>query len=106
MNTEDLKTEISSHGAVLVYFFSDSCAPCIALRPKVSELLENEFPKMKLLMLDAAGNPSTAADFNAFSLPVLVIYFDGKEYRRFSKYISVSELRESIRRVYDVYFSG
>ena len=106
MKTEELREKISKNNALLVYFYSDSCAPCVALRPKVTELLAREFPQMTLAMVDAAEYQKTAASFNAFSLPVLVIFFEGKEYRRFSKYVSMSELEVSIRRVYDLYFEG
>jgi len=43
------------------------------------------------------------ADFQAFSFPVLSFSFEGKEYLRFSKYVSISELSESIGRIYDLY---
>ena len=91
--------------AVLVYFYSDSCAPCRALRPKVEELVKGRFPEMDLIYVDAASFPALAAEYQAFSLPVLLVLFEGKEFRRFSKYVSPKELETAIGRYYDLYFS-
>jgi thioredoxin-like negative regulator of GroEL len=60
---------------------------------------------MELVFVDAEKHPELAAKFNAFSLPVLVLYFEGDEFLRFSKYISISELKKSLDRIYKLYFS-
>ncbi len=90
--------------AVLLYFYNDSCAPCISLRPKVIELLENEFPKVQLAFVNSVLHPEVAARYNSFSNPTLILFFDGREYRRESKYISIPQLAESIRRPYEMIF--
>ena len=88
---------------LLVYFYNDGCAPCVSLRPKVEQLIGERFPKMDMVYVDASRFPGLIADFQAFSFPVLIFFFEGKEYLRFSKYVSISELSESIGRIYDLY---
>ena len=102
---EQLDTLINSSEALLVYFFSDHCPPCLSLRPKVEEMMAHDFPRMKMVYVDAEAQPGLAANHHAFSLPVLVFIFEGKEYLRFSKYVSVSELKESVNRIYQLYYS-
>lgn len=101
----DINLVVSESAALLVYFYSDSCAPCKALRPKVEGLMRERFPKMHLLYVDAAAFPYLAAEHHAFSLPVLLVFFEGKEFRRFSKYVSPAGLESAIERYYDLYFS-
>ncbi len=100
----ELKETISSKEAVLVYFFNDSCAPCIALRPKVIELVESEFKMMELLFVNRSEFPSLAADMGVFESPVIIGFFDRRESLRFSKYVSLSELRDRISRYYNLLF--
>jgi len=88
---------------LLVYFYHDGCAPCISLRPKVELLIEERFPEMDMVYVDAAQFPELISKFQAYSYPLLIFYFEGKEYLRFSKYVSISELQESIGRIYDLY---
>jgi thioredoxin-like negative regulator of GroEL len=102
---KELDQLVNHTDAALIYFYSDSCAPCKSLRPKVHELMETEFSKMQLVMVDAEQYPSLAASQQVFSLPVIIMFFEGKEFLRFGKYVSVAELRESIGRIYRLYYS-
>jgi len=100
---EELKTVVNQSENLLVYFFSDSCAPCLSLRPKVEELIADRFPQMDLVYVDAGKFPILVSEYQAFSFPVLIFFFEGREYLRYSKYVSMAELRESIGRIYDLY---
>lgn len=102
--TKQAEELLKNETAALLYFYSDSCAPCVSLRQKVIELLENSFPKMKLAFVNSATYPLVAANFNVFSNPTLLIFFEGKEYSRLSKYVSISQLEEIIERPYEMVF--
>ncbi len=41
--TGELDLISSSTPALLLYFYNDSCAPCVVLRPKIEELLNELF---------------------------------------------------------------
>jgi thioredoxin-like negative regulator of GroEL len=101
---ESLIQKVNHSDAILVYFYSDRCPPCLSLRPKVQKMMKEDFSRMQLVFMDAEKRPEIAANYNAFSLPVLVLFFEGKEFLRFSKYVSVSELRESLNRIYKLYY--
>ena len=49
LNAATVSQLISEEVGVLLYFYNDDCAPCISLRPKVEELMQKRFPKMKVL---------------------------------------------------------
>ena len=55
--------------------------------------------------VDVKNTPDVAAQFQVFALPTILIYFQGKEYYRFSRNIGVNELREAIARPYGMVFS-
>lgn len=110
-----MKTEITSRQALdelnkatpalLLYFYNDSCAPCVALRPKVEEMIVNNFPEMRHSYVNAAHYPEFAASNGVFASPTIVVFFDGRESFRVSKYISIDELAGRIGRYYDLIFS-
>ncbi len=102
----EIQDLIKSNDAVLIYFSTSHCAPCVTLRPKVGELLKNKFPKMKMEFIDAESAPQVTGNFNVFSSPTILVFFDGKETKRYSKYISISELEKSIQRYYDMIFEN
>jgi thioredoxin 1 len=100
----DLENYINESPAVLLYFYSHSCAPCVSLRPKVEALVKEEFPRMQFKLIDSAANPEVTAHFNVFSNPVILIYFEGHEHGRMSKYISIQQLEAAIQRPYQMIF--
>lgn len=102
--TTALKNRIEKEKALLVYFYNDECAPCISLRPKVNNLMANSFPEMKLVFVDSKSNPEIPADFGVYANPAILLFFEGKEYRRFSKFVSIIELEETIQRYYNILF--
>lgn len=100
----EIQNLIEKNEAVLIYFSTNHCAPCISLRPKVKDLLQTKFPKMKMEFMDAESALEMSGHFNVFASPTILLFFDGKETRRFSKYVSVAELEESIERYYTMIF--
>lgn len=101
---ESLNTSISEDPAVTIYFQNDACQPCKILRPKVKELLAEKYPKMKLHLIDPIREPECSAAFQVFSLPTILIFFDGKESFRGGIYTSIVEMDESINRYYKMLF--
>ncbi|HRY99907.1 MAG TPA: thioredoxin family protein [Bacteroidales bacterium] len=101
---EAVRDILQQEPAVMLYFYNDHCAPCISLRPKVEYLIEQEFPRMKLVMVNGESEALTAASFGVFSHPTLILFFEGKEYIRESKYVSIGQLDRAIRRPYDLLF--
>ena len=100
---KDLTRLVNSSENLLIYFYSDNCAPCRSLRPKVEKLIQDRFPLMDLVFVNAVANPGLAAEYQVLGYPVLIFFFEGKEYLRYSKYVSISELSDSIGRIYDLY---
>ncbi len=101
---QEVTHEITANDAAILYFYNDHCAPCISLRPKVKELVDNQFPKIKLFFVNSEKYPDIPAGFQVFSNPTLLLFFDGREYRRESKYISIPQLAEEISRPYEMLF--
>lgn len=104
MDIRTIELEINRQDALLLYFFSDKCAPCISLRPKIEELVYKEFPKIKLLFIDSEKFPALTAHFGVFSNPTLTVFFQGKEFQRWSKYVSAHQIAEAVNRPYQLLF--
>jgi thioredoxin 1 len=97
---------IKDSQALLIYFYSDQCAPCISLRPKVEQLLKEDYPEMKLQLINSQHFPEITASFSVFAFPSLILFFEGREQQRFSKYVSIQQLHETIGRPYSLIFDA
>ncbi|MFP4471450.1 MAG: thioredoxin family protein [Bacteroidales bacterium] len=102
---DELRGLIGQEKGVVAYFYSDRCAPCVSLRPKVLQLIEQEFPLMKLVFINSERQPEIPAAYGVFANPAILVFFEGREFRRYSKYISINELGGDIERIYNMVFS-
>lgn len=103
-NIDQLKELIKNYKAVLVYFFSNQCAPCLALRPRIIDLIEKDFPLCKIAFIDSEKSAEIASSYGVFASPAIISFFEGKEHHRFSKYIGIHELNNTLSRPYKLIF--
>jgi thiol-disulfide isomerase/thioredoxin len=104
MELNEIQELIVAKQAVMLYFFNDNCAPCKVLRPKVMEMVIDNFPNIGFHLINAEQFLSTAAHFGVFSAPTILVFFEGKEYIRESKNISMNELHDKVERLYNMLF--
>lgn len=98
----DLNLLVDTKKGVVLYFKNDLCLPCLALRPKVEGLINLKFDKMDFQIIDTVKHPELSNHFNVFSNPTILVLFEGKEYIRKSKYVSITELEKEISRLYEM----
>ncbi len=90
--------------ATLKYFSHQDCNVCKVLMPKIQHLLNEEFPKMEFQYINVQEQPDVAASFQVFTVPTILIFFEGKEYYRFARNLSINQLKEAIERPYNMLF--
>lgn len=100
---EEVKQVVSEGGFVLLYFYNNNCAPCHSIRSKMEQLVDKEFAKIKMYYIDGIKSGEIAGFFSAFSSPVMILFVDGKETKRYGRYTSIQEIRNGISRLFDIY---
>lgn len=101
---EGLEQKISDSVPSLVYFSHFQCNVCKVLKPKVRELIENNFPQVMLYYVNTKEHPDMAGQFSVFAVPTIVVFFDGREYIRESRHVNLSTFRERLGKLYRVYY--
>lgn len=98
--------EISgSRQAFLAYFSHQNCNVCKVLKPKVRDLIADHFPKIALYYINTLEHPEIAAAYSVFTVPAILVLFEGKEYIRESRYVNLERFYERIRKLYRLYYS-
>ncbi len=96
---------IQTETALLVYFSNDGCSVCKSLRPKIELMVQKEFPLMNMVYIKTDVLPETAGQLRVFTIPTVLVFFDGRETIRKIRNFSVEELMSDIRRPYSLIFS-
>jgi thiol-disulfide isomerase/thioredoxin len=104
MTGTELRDKVNQSKGIVLYFKNDMCAPCLAIRTKVEDLVTLKFPKMEFLIVDTVTDPLLSNEFKVFANPTILTFFEGKEYSRKSKYISIDGLSDETERLYNMVF--
>jgi len=105
MTLEALQNTIRSEVGVLLYFSGENCNVCHALRPKIKDLFDKEFPQIKQIYLDAHENPQISAHYQVFSVPTIIVFLDGREFVREGRAVSLHQMTEKLTRPYTMMIS-
>lgn len=105
MQIEDLQQQIKNNDAVMIYFSGENCGVCKVLEPKIKEAFTLSFPKIKQIYISAEQYKITAVEYGVFSMPTIIVYFDGKEFARKSRNLSVPGFIQELKRSYNLFFN-
>ena len=95
---EEAKIGIEQNRLYFLYLYGTNCSVCHALLPQVEEVLEN-FPQIKREKLNVHEIPEAAGAFSVFTIPVLLLYVEGKETIREARFVNIESLRSSLQRI-------
>ena len=95
----------NKHKAVCFYLSTPDCKVCKTLKPKLIEMLIDNFPQIHFFYVDLTEAKEISGQLSVFSVPTILVYFEGKETIRTSRYVHLEELREKIERNYKIIFS-
>ncbi|MFA5216151.1 thioredoxin family protein [Sulfuricurvum sp.] len=99
---ETIQQTLDQNDAVMLYFSAPTCNVCHALKPKLVEAIITEFPIFMMESIDISEIPEIASHFSVFTIPTVLIFFQGREFLRKSRHMSVGEVVEDIRRPYNL----
>ncbi len=87
-----------SNKLVLVDFSAVWCGPCRMLKPEVDRVVEQNKDKVELFAVDVDKNPGVANTMHIQSIPLLVLYKQGKEVWRSLGLIEGGVIEDAIRK--------
>lgn len=63
-----------------------------------------DFPKIEMGLVNAGKVEEIAGFLMAFTVPVLVLYVDGREYLREARIVPVEKFRDDVAKIYEGIF--
>lgn len=101
---QEFEKILTENDAVLAYFSTEVCSVCKVLKPKVSEMVTEAFPPVKMIYIESDKLPELAAQNRVFTAPTVVVFFTGRETIRKSRAFGIDELKFEIQRLYSLLF--
>lgn len=97
IDSQSYKKEIlDSNVPVLVDFWAEWCMPCRMMAPVVDELSKDYEGKVKFAKVNVDNNPKLATDLQILSIPVLILFKNGKELSRITGVNSKQNVKREV----------
>ena len=75
--------DVIQNGVALVDFWAEWCVPCHAIAPAIAELARNYGDQATIAKLNVDDYPQVASQLGIMGIPTVIIFKDGKEFKRF-----------------------
>jgi thiol-disulfide isomerase/thioredoxin len=101
---KEIQEKTANEVAVLLYLSFPSCGVCKSIQPKVINLVRDHFPKMNMYYVDIDAVPEARGQLSVYTVPAVLVYFNGKETIREARNFGITELGAKIDRYYGMVF--
>lgn len=90
--------DLIKDGVTVVDFFATWCMPCKMLSPIIEELAVDYDGKAKIVKLDIDAAEKTAAEYQVYSVPTVIVFKNGEEIERSTGYNQKAAFAQMIDR--------
>ncbi|WP_440895053.1 thioredoxin family protein [Amphibacillus sp. Q70] len=98
IDIKEIETFIATSHLAFLYISKPNCSVCESLLPQIEAVME-QYPMIKTASIDTTKTPEIAGRFNIFTVPVLLLFFAGKEYLREARIVPIARFNDKVKRI-------
>lgn len=97
---KDVNAFIHEETLAFLYLSKPTCSVCHGLLPQVQHLMKN-YPIIQMAHIDTEEVPEIAGAYSIFTVPVLLLFVNGKEYIREARIVHLDLLAKKLNKIYE-----
>ena len=101
---DNIDSLINENIITIIYFTGIKCGACEVIKKRIEEILK-EYSNVNCYEINGEENVEIAARYGVFSLPILLLFIEGKETLRIGRNIDFLEFEKSIERYNNLLFN-
>lgn len=95
---DDVREHIKNERLALVYVYGETCSVCHAVMPQIKPIIE-QFSSIKSIQIDTEKFPEVSGEWTVFTVPVILLFLDGKEVLRAARFIEKNKLETQLMKI-------
>ena len=100
---DNIDNLINENIITVIYFTGTECGACEVIKKRIEEILK-EYSNVNCYEINGEENVDIAARYGVFSLPIVLLFVEGKETIRVGRNIDFLEFERSIERYNSLLF--
>lgn len=97
---DEMEAFIQENKLAFLYFSQPNCSVCHGLFPQVEQMLQ-KYPNIAKGKMDVSKVPEVAGQYSILTVPVLLLFVEGKEYIREARIVQMQKLNNKISIIYE-----
>jgi thioredoxin-like negative regulator of GroEL len=98
MTYTEFQEALNKQPVHVAYFSHDECNVCKVLKPQVRAIVE-EFDQAHFMYVNTKESPEVGGQFMVFAVPTIILFYEGREAKRYSRHISLQDFRTFLERM-------
>ena len=94
---EEIQLAIKEHELLVLYFTGSACEACEVIKQKVEGILQKH-PQVKGIEVNGGKHPVLATGYEVYTLPIMILFVQGKESLRLGRNLDLLEFERKIAR--------
>lgn len=94
---EVVQSLIKSHKLCVVYFTGSECGACEVIKRKLEAILQR-YLQVKSIEVNGAEHPEVAATYEGYTLPIMILFVEGKESVREGRHLDLLDFERKLQR--------
>lgn len=96
---ETLNNDINNQTLSLVYFGQPNCSVCHGLKPQIETKLAEFSEDISFMEVNTLEVPEVSGDYQVMTVPVVLLFVEGKEYMRKARFVPMQELYHNVQKI-------
>jgi thioredoxin-like negative regulator of GroEL len=99
-SVEEIRELIDNNKMVFVFLYGQHCSVCHGVLPQIRPMIDS-YNELMSIQADIEKLPMLSGEFTVFTVPVVLLFLEGKEVLRIARFIRTEELKERLDKILD-----
>ena len=104
VKTSEIDAFVDENELAFLYVSQENCSVCHALKPQVKQVLD-QYPNIATAQVRTDDVPEIAGKFDILTVPVLLLFVNGKEYHREARSVYLAKFDDKVKELYENYYA-